>query len=175
MALLGTIGYLGWLQLSGNFHEVSPGAAYRAAQLDGQALVRWHKSYGIATVLNLRGQNDGADWYETEKAVTDRLGITHINFRMSASKELSTEEARQLIKIMREAPKPLLIHCRGGSDRTGLASALYIAGIDSGTESEAEWHLSLLYGHIGLPEISAAWAMDKTWERMEPELGFFDS
>lgn len=175
VALLGCIGYLGYLRLSGNFHEVSAGQVYRAAQMDGQALVRWHGEHGIASVLNLRGENDGTDWYETEKAVTDRLGIQHINFRMSASRELTADEARTLMRIMRDAPKPMLIHCMGGADRTGLASALYIAGIDGGTEATAERHLSPLYGHIGLPAISAAWAMDETWERMEPELGFFDS
>lgn len=169
------IGYLGFLHVSGNFHKVSPGAVYRAAQMDGQKLVRWHRDHGIASVLNLRGENDGADWYETEKAITDRLGIEHINFRMSASKQLTPDEARVLMQIMRDAPKPLLIHCMGGADRTGLASALYVAGIDGGTESAAERQLSPLYGHIGLPAISAAWAMDQTWERMEPELGFFDS
>ena len=180
LAVLGVVlvvafGYLGFLRLSGNFHEVSPGAVYRAAQMDGQALVRWHRDHGIASVLNLRGENDGADWYETEKAVTDRLGIQHINFRMSASKQLTPAEAKQLIEVMRDAPKPLLIHCMGGADRTGLASALYVAGIDGGSESAAEWQLSALYGHISLPGISRAWAMDQTWERIEPHLGFFDS
>ncbi|MDO5641804.1 MAG: tyrosine-protein phosphatase [Paracoccus sp. (in: a-proteobacteria)] len=175
IALLGSLGYLGYLRVSGNFHEVSTGQVYRAAQMDGQKLVRWQRQHGIASVLNLRGQNDGADWYETEKAVTDRLGITHINFRMSASRELTADEARELIRIMRDAPKPLLIHCMAGADRTGLAAALYVAGIDGGSESAAERHLSPLYGHIALPAISAARAMDATWERMEPELGFYDS
>ncbi|MFD1795352.1 protein tyrosine phosphatase [Paracoccus aurantiacus] len=173
--LIGCIGYLAYLQLSGNFHEVSPGAVYRAAQMDGQKLVRWNRDHKIASVLNLRGQDDGTDWYETEKAVTDRLGIKHIDFRMSASSELTADEARKLIEIMRDAPKPMLIHCKSGADRTGLASALYVAGIDGGTEGEAERQLSAIYGHIGLPAVSAAYAMDKTWERMEPELGFYDS
>lgn len=175
IVLVSAIGYLGFLHVSGNFHEVSAGTVYRAAQMDGQRLVRWHRDHAIASVLNLRGENSGADWYETEKAITDRLGIKHIDFRMSASHELTPDQARELIAIMRDAPKPLLIHCMGGADRTGLASALYVAGIDRGTESAAEWQLSPIFGHVSLPEISAAWAMDETWERMEPELGFYDS
>lgn len=172
LTLVGVTGYLGWLQASGNFHEVSPGTVYRAAQMDGQALARWKREYGIASVLNLRGENSGADWYETELALSDRLNIEHIDFRMSASTELTGPEALALADVMRNAPKPMLIHCRGGSDRTGLASALYVAQIDKQGESAAEWQLSLAFGHIGIPWLSKAWPMDRTWERIEPWLGF---
>lgn len=172
VTVLALAGYLGWLQLNGNFHEVSPGTVYRAAQMDGQALARWKREYGIASVLNLRGENSGADWYETELALADRLGIEHIDFRMSASQKLSAPEVLALTEVMRNAPKPMLIHCQGGSDRTGLASALYVAGIDGGGEEAAEWQLSLLFGHIGIPWLSQAWPMDETWEMIEPVLGF---
>lgn len=173
LALLVT--YLAVLHVSGNFHEVSAGTVYRAAQMDGQALARWKREYGIASVLNLRGENNGADWYETERAVTDRLGIQHIDFRMSASKQLDAEQVKALIDVMKAAPKPMLIHCLGGADRTGLASALYVAGIDKGGEDAAEWQLSLRYGHIGIPWLSKAWPMNTTWEEMEAWLGFPDS
>ena len=169
------VGYLAFLHLSGNFHEVSKGQVYRAAQMDGQALARWKREYGIASVLNLRGENTGADWYETELALTDHLDIQHIDFRMSASKELDKAQVMALIDIMKAAPKPMLIHCLGGADRTGLASALYVAGIEKGGEEAAEWQLSLAYGHIGIPWVSQAWAMDTTWEEMEAWLGFPNS
>lgn len=168
------IGYLAYLQLSGNFHEVSPQTVYRAAQMDGQALARWKREHGIASVLNLRGQNDGTDWYETERAVADRLGIAHIDFRMSEQTELTDSEVQALLAVMRDAPKPMLIHCRAGADRTGIASALYLAGIDGVGEGEAERHLSVEYGHIGLPW-SKAWAMDVSWERIEPWLCYPES
>lgn len=166
--------YLAFLQISGNFHTVSPGTVYRAAQMDGQALARWKREYGIASVLNLRGPDQGADWYETERAVSDRLGIRHIDFRMSAGSELTQDEVHRLLALMQDAPKPLLIHCKSGSDRTGLASALYVAAVDHRSELAAEWQLSLAFGHIGLP-LSQAWPMNLTWERIEPWLGYSDS
>lgn len=168
------VGYLAFLQLSGNFHVVSDGQVYRAAQMDGQALARWSREHGIASVLNLRGSNAGADWYETERAVSDRLGLEHIDFRMSARKELTDPEVQALLAIMEAAPKPLLIHCMGGADRTGIAAALYVAGIEGRGEDAAERQLSLEYGHINLPW-AQAWAMNVTWERIEPWLGFHDS
>lgn len=169
------VGYLALLQLSGNFHAVVPGQIYRAAQMDGQKLARWKREHGIASILNLRGENTGADWYEAERGVADRLGIRHLDFRMSAAKELTAAEVQALLALMRDAPKPMLIHCMGGADRTGLASALYVAGIAGGSEAAAEWQLSPIFGHIGIPWVSRAWAMDATWERVEPLLGFPDS
>ena len=170
--LVASLGWFGWLQASGNFHPIVAGQAYRAAQLDGASLRRWQRDHGIASVLNLRGENDGKGWYDDEIAATRDLGLTHIDFRMSASTALTAPEARQLIQIMRDAPKPILIHCKSGADRTGLAAALFVAGIAKGTEIAAEWQLSPRYGHVGLPWISAAWAMDETWESLEHELGF---
>ncbi|MDO5706646.1 MAG: hypothetical protein Q4G49_16470 [Paracoccus sp. (in: a-proteobacteria)] len=68
-----------------------------------------------------------------------------------------------------------MIHCKSGADRTGLAAALYVAGIAKGGEFAAEWQLSPRYGHIGIPWLSRAWPMDLTWEAMEPALGFPES
>ena len=175
LGLLVLVGYLAYLQISGNFHPVSAGTVYRAAQMDGQKLARWKREYGIASILNLRGRNEGADWYETERAVADRVGIEHIDFRMSDARELTDEEVQALLAVMRDAPKPMLIHCKAGADRTGIASALYLAGIEGREEHEAESHLSIAYGHVGLPYVSRAWAMDVTWERIEPWLGYPDS
>ncbi|KAA0682693.1 hypothetical protein DTW90_36745 [Neorhizobium sp. P12A] len=53
---------------------------------------------------------------------------------MSASKMLSPERAGRIIALMAVAPKPILIHCQSGSDRTGLIAALYmkeVAGQDA--------------------------------------------
>lgn len=168
------VSYLAVLQLTGNFHAVIPGTVYRAAQMDGRTLARWKREYRIASVLNLRGADQGADWYEAERAVSDRLGIQHIDFRMSASSELSDDQVQRLLAVMQAAPKPLLIHCKSGSDRTGLASALYVGAIQQAGERAAEWQLSLIFGHIALP-FSKAWPMDITWERVEPMLGYTDS
>lgn len=168
-------GYLAWLQLSGNFHVVVRGQVYRAAQMDAGDLDRWQKEYGIATVLNLRGAQPDEPWYRDERAEAGRLGIGHIDFGMSDAKEMTPEQVRALIRVMREAPKPLLIHCRAGADRTGLASALYLAAIERRGEWASEAQLALSYGHVGVPVLSRAWAMNATWEKMEGWLGFPDS
>ncbi|MBS7543406.1 dual specificity protein phosphatase family protein [Ancylobacter oerskovii] len=165
--------YLGVEQLIGNFHTVVPGELYRSAQVDARELADLQKDYGIRTVINLRGASDKA-WYRDEVAESDKLGLTHIDFGLSAGRELTQPQVEQLIALMRDAPKPILVHCRGGSDRSGIASALYVAAISKGGEAAAEWQLSLFYGHFPFP-FAPAWAMDETFERIEPWLGFPNS
>ncbi|MEJ7014933.1 tyrosine-protein phosphatase [Sinorhizobium meliloti] len=112
----------------------------------------------------------GETWYLQEVEGADRAAITHFDFRLSASKRVSPQQARQLIALLQTAPKPILIHCQAGADRTGMAAMLYlqqIAGID---EEISERQLSVRYGHIGLPYISAAFAMDESWEILEEVL-----
>tara|TARA_R110002012_G_scaffold260891_2_gene442651 strand:- start:2245 stop:2835 length:591 start_codon:yes stop_codon:yes gene_type:complete len=166
--------YLGMLQLTGNFHTVVPGALYRSAQPSSADIAGYHRTYGIKTIVNLRGKHPGKDWYEAEIAETARLGITHVDFYMSASLELSQPQAEELVSIFQQAEKPLLIHCKAGADRSGLASALYLAAVSRQGEDAAESQISLRYGHISIP-LAGAFAMDETFEVLEPWLGYPDS
>lgn len=175
LALVAAIAWPVWLQLSGNFHEVVPGQLYRSAQPSAEALERAVQRDGIRSVLNLRGDRPERGWYREEVAAAQRLGLTHADFAMSATRVPDAETMSRLVTLMRELPKPLLIHCRSGADRTGLAAALYLAGIDHAAEAEAEAQLSFAYGHVGLPVVSAAYAMDVAWEQLESALGFGES
>lgn len=172
--LLLLIAYLLSLQLTSNFHSVVEGEFYRSGQLNEKQIVKYHDQYNIKTIINLRGNNQGKSWYDNEVKVSSKLGINHIDFRMSEKKPFTKEQVAQLIEIYKSAPKPILVHCRAGSDRTGLASAIYVAKIANEGEEEAEEQLSLYYGHISLPWTSKH-KMDYSWESLEPLLGFYDS
>ncbi|MDO5631760.1 MAG: tyrosine-protein phosphatase [Paracoccus sp. (in: a-proteobacteria)] len=169
------IGWLGFLLASGNTHPVILGELYRSAQPDTADLAQMQRDHGIASIINLRGANPDTAWYQDEIRASADLSITHYDFRMSAASELTADEAHRLLALMRDAPKPLLIHCKSGADRTGLAAALYVAGIAKHSEFAAEWQLSPRYGHVGIPWLSHAWPMDMTWEAMEPALGITGS
>lgn len=163
-------GYLASLQLRGNFHTVVEGVAYRSAQPSADDLARWVADHGIRSVINLRGRHDGAAWYDAEIAASRALGIVHRDFGMSAGRQLDRDHAAALVALMRSVPKPVLIHCLSGADRTGLASALLLADLDH-DEKAAERQISFRYGHIAIPH-TAAWPMDQSWEALEGWLGF---
>ena len=141
-------GYCGVLIATGNFHEVAPGALYRAAQMDGPTLDATLAAHGIRAVLNLRGANPDSDWYRDEIAVAARRGVAHYDIPLSARRPLSAPEMARLLNILRTAPKPLLIHCRSGADRSGLVAALYRYAVAHDPAAEAARELSLRYGHF---------------------------
>jgi protein tyrosine/serine phosphatase len=171
LLLLGGV-YLACIILSGNFHTVVAGEFYRSAQVSPQRLETYQQLYGIRTIVNLRGANPQSTWYREEVAAAQRLGIAHIDFRMSAKRPLSVDQAQALLALLKTAPKPILVHCTSGADRSGLIAALYLAGANGAGEHEAESQLSIRFGHIGIPFVSRAYAMDESWEAFEPWLGF---
>ncbi|WP_284758744.1 dual specificity protein phosphatase family protein [Agrobacterium sp. fls2-241-TYG-188a] len=159
--------YFGLLLVSGNFHEVIPGQVYRSSQLSDSQLAQYVKANGIKTIINLRGENERSSWYRHETQTAEKLGVQHIDFGMSARKQLAMARMTQLAQIMRDAPKPILIHCKSGADRTGLASAIYVSRVAGLDEETAERQLSIRYGHLGIPYLSSAYAMDRSWEELE--------
>lgn len=161
--------------LTGNFHTVAAGQFYRSGQLSARQIEKYHDEYGIRTIINLRGENDGRPWYDAEVRESRELGIDHVDFEMSARHELSKARAEQLLEIFRSAQKPILVHCQGGADRTGLAASLYMASIAKAGEFASELQLSVLYGHFGIPYVTETYAMDETWENLESWLGFTQS
>ncbi len=174
LLLLPAAGMGAWalgLQVVGNIHVVEPGQLYRAAQLNGSTLDHVLDTYGIRTVINLRGENDGTPWYDDEVAVTRKHGLVHIDIRMSANREPDEATVTKLVHALGEAPKPILVHCQSGSDRTGLASALYELLVAHRSATDAAGQLSFRYGHF--PWLwSHTFAMDDTFARIAsaPEL-----
>lgn len=166
--------WAGWLSLAGNTHTVVDGELYRSGQMSAAVLSDFIEGHDIRTVVNLEGAHPGRAWYDAERRAVEAGGARLLDFAWSAGREVSPAEVRDFLAAMQDAPKPLLIHCRAGADRTGLAVALYLAGLKGANEETAEAQLSFRYGHVGLP-FTAAWPMDRTFEREEAGLGFTGS
>ena len=154
----------------GNFHVVVEGEVYRSAQSSATELTRMIERYHLKSVINLRGRHADKKWYREEVAAVSASNIQHIDFRMSSSEELSPEQVAVLIRIMREAPKPVLLHCDHGINRAGLASALYLAAIKKDSEMDSEMQLSPLYGYWPLSFLPT-YAMFDSWEKAEFRFG----
>jgi protein tyrosine phosphatase (PTP) superfamily phosphohydrolase (DUF442 family) len=157
----GSGGFYIYLNSNGNFHVVEKGKLYRSGQLAAKDLDKVVSAFGIRSVLNLRGANPGSAWYDNEVTITNALGVVHYDYAISAKHIVSVRQEEEILQIIRNAPKPILIHCQGGSDRTGLVSALY--RFSEGEDAkEAKQELSPRYGHF--PYFSSeTGAMDKSF------------
>ncbi|MEM7168279.1 MAG: dual specificity protein phosphatase family protein [Planctomycetota bacterium] len=134
--------------LSRNFHEVDPQQLYRSGQLTSSELEAVIGEHGIRTVINLRGARPETEWYRDEIATCARLDVAHVDLRMSAQRIPHREHLCQLLDEFALAERPILVHCAGGSDRTGLATAIYAIEYMGHTKSEALQQLSLAYFHV---------------------------
>lgn len=156
--------YAGYIHEQGNFHVVVPDRMYRSRQLDKTELIHYLKTYQIKSIVNLRGVNAGSDWYRDEKRVAHELGISHQDYGISANREVSDEDLKAIMDIVRTAPTPILIHCKSGADRTGLIAALYQYAQGERSAEEAAGQLSIWYGHLPFWGNTTA-AMDRTFWR----------
>lgn len=147
----------------GNFHVVTPGEAYRSAQLSEGRLAKYIDAHGIRSVINLRFPNESARWYQRETTLCERLGVEHRSVPLTAFAAPTPEQVSALLTYFETLPRPVLIHCRAGADRAGVASALWKEVIDGASKEEARVQLSFRYGHISwsatgvLDDFFAAW------------------
>ena len=89
-----------------------------------------------------------SSYYLFEKESCDQLGLKLISTRLFARKAASHEELRDLISIFRDIERPLVIHCKSGADRAGLASAIWLMVMENRPVEDAQKMLSVKYVHL---------------------------
>ena len=109
-----------------NFHWVLPGEAARMAQPWAGGYRAFLGRHGIRGVINLRGRNDDLSWWKTETAAIAALGGAHFDAMLDSRKLPTRAMLVQLMAAFAQAPKPFVVKCSGGQDRTSLAMALYL-------------------------------------------------
>jgi hypothetical protein len=133
----------------GNLGVVDAGRVIRSAQPTSQ-LPAWIRKYGLRSIFNLRGGGSADWWYDAEVKAARDGGVCFYDWPLSATRRPSRRELLVLIDTLRACPYPLLIHCKSGADRTGLASALYLMMQRGVPPEQAEGAFTLEYGHVPL-------------------------
>jgi protein tyrosine phosphatase (PTP) superfamily phosphohydrolase (DUF442 family) len=147
--MTGLAGALG-LHYWDNFHAVLPGLVYRSAQLDASGLEARITRYHFRTIINLRGENLDADWYQDERELARRYGIRHFDLPIDSVASPTPDELRQLTSILKsDDALPVLIHCQSGVNRTGILAAICVLLLDeSGSLAKARAQLHWQYGNL---------------------------
>ena len=141
-----------WVLVGSNHHTVLPGEVFRSAQLDPSTLTAIIHRDGIRTVINLRGCCEDADWYHEEVRVLAELGVKQRDITLSSYLPPNVVQLRKLIQALEESEPPILLHCRRGSDRTGLAAGLALLLRSAADVPEARRQLSWRYGHFAISQ-----------------------
>lgn len=126
-----------------NFHKLDDDV-WRHNHPSAARLARL-KAMGAASVLSLRGSTSLPS--RIEAAACAELGLTFRALEMRATKLPQPEALLGLLDALREMPKPMVIHCKSGSDRTGLAATLYLHVFKGVPLEEARKQLRLRYIH----------------------------
>ncbi len=128
-----------------NKHRIADGV-YRSSQPAPHQIRRLAKK-GIKTIINLRGPRECGS-YRLEEHHCARNGIKLINFVMYSRAAPSPDMIREAEELFKNVEYPILMHCKSGADRAGLASVLHMFLHQNTPIEVAQKQLSLKYGHI---------------------------
>ena len=109
-----------------NFHWVVPGECARAAQAWAGGITGFLRKRGIRAIINLRGRNDDLSWWKNETRAAAAAGAAHFDAMLDSRKLPTRQMLIDLVAAFDAAPKPFLLKCSGGQDRTSFAAAIYL-------------------------------------------------
>lgn len=140
-----TLSYLVYLKHINSVYDVIPGKVFRSAQLDKDAIESTVNGKGIRSIINLRGENPGNEWYRDEIEISESLGVLHHDLRFSSMGLPPRNSVKKLINLLQTAERPVLVHCKAGADRAGLASIIALLLHDTSGLDEIAKHVSMRY------------------------------
>ncbi len=104
-----------------NFHIVD-GGVWRSSQPNSESITRM-KRHGLKTILNLRGDKKTDNW---EGKLADSLGLNYFSRPIDSREKQDLNYLKEILSIVEDTTnQPVLIHCLGGKDRTGLITGMY--------------------------------------------------
>jgi protein tyrosine phosphatase (PTP) superfamily phosphohydrolase (DUF442 family) len=132
--------------LYNNFYLLGSGM-YRCSQPSPKQIAKYHRQYGIKSIVNLRGPNPYGS-YPFEKEICQKLGIALIDSPIYSRRAPRVEEIESLALAFRTMAYPALMHCKSGADRAGIGSALYRMLHLGHSAEDAIQELDWRYGHF---------------------------
>jgi len=130
-----------------NWGVVESGRLYRSNHPLPWQLEQAARRHGIASVLNLRGHRTKCGSDALSRAAAPRLGLVHADQPLESRGAPHKDRLQRLIHLYRTLPEPILIHCKSGADRAGLAAGVWRLLQGHGAARAAQ-ELTLRHGHF---------------------------
>nr|WP_303622821.1 tyrosine-protein phosphatase [Acetobacter persici] len=129
-----------------NFHAVVPGKVYRCNH-PTPARLKWAmRRFKLRTLVNLRGHRKcGSD--ALSRTAAARLGLAHVDMAFESRGAPHRDRILRFAGLYQQIAFPMLMHCKSGADRAGLASGLVIM-FEGGKAERALKELSWRFGHF---------------------------
>jgi len=126
-----------------NWASIDDGILYRSQKLTTEQLRNRIQQHQVASILCL------AECSQEEQEVARDLGLKYYDRNMNIP-EIELSDVYDIVDILKHSPKPLLVHCRKGADRTGMAATLYFHTIKGESlKLSIKKGMRLRYGHLG--------------------------
>lgn len=113
--------------------------------------VEWAARQGIRTIINARHDAGRHGGHALVKEAALKAGLDYVTLENSpifSRAAPSPEALLRVAEVLREAPGPVLIHCKSGADRAGFLSALYRIVVEGHPVGEAKSELTLRHLHF---------------------------
>jgi len=125
---------------------------YRSGQPSPQELRELTSRYGIRTVIKL---NHGKEPVPP--------GVAVLRHSLDVMTEPDAATLKDILTAIERSPKPVLVHCTHGEDRTGLVVALY--RMRNGASADSAYADMVRHGFHPYPGIWRAWLRNSGWNR----------
>jgi protein tyrosine phosphatase (PTP) superfamily phosphohydrolase (DUF442 family) len=111
-----------------NLHKIDDGL-YRGAQPTAEG-IRELEKLGVKTIICLRDEH-------SDKGILGHSKIAYEYIPMTAWDPTEEQVIRFLRIVADKKHRPVFVHCKHGSDRTGMMCAVYRVAIDGWTKHQA--------------------------------------
>ncbi len=135
---------VGCVYLDHNFRTVEEATLYRSGQLPADRLEKAIQHDGIRTVISLRHPDPDSRWYREEREACESLAVAHHDLPWTKEALPNPKSLAQFVEWCRTAEKPILVHCQGGTHRSGVASAVYLL-MQGATPKEARKQFGVFF------------------------------
>ena len=128
-----------------NRHKVSDGV-WRSSQ-PAPHQIRQIARLGVRTIVNLRGERDCGSFRLQQQACRSH-GITIEELVVKSRAVPTAAQVHEAKALFDRIEYPMLLHCKSGADRAGLASALYLILKQGDSVESALDQLHARFGHF---------------------------